>query len=636
MPIIDAKNLHKAYGPHIVLDHVNLTIRTGQRVGLVGINGSGKSTLARILAKLEMPDNGEVIVRRGSRLAYLPQCPSFDPQRTAREEVLAGLSDLQEAEKRYHAASAALAAGDGDIDKLLRLQTQAASDVERLGGWEVGHRAEAILGHLGLRQLDVPLEKMSGGEQRRVGLARILVATPDLAILDEPTNHLDVETIEWLERYFLEEYQGSLLLITHDRYVLNQVADRIFEIDRGTLFSYEGNYETYLEAKAERLALEARTEANRQNFLRRELEWLRCQPKARTTKQKARIQRAEEALAIKGPAPSKEVRLSIEAVASGKTILELHDLHLEVANRMLVRDLTLTLLKGQRIGVIGSNGCGKTSLLRAIVGELMPTDGKIVTGKNTKLSYLGQMRDGLDETKSILDNVAEGGEHVFVGERAFDARAYLDRFLLPPDKIRQPVGSLSGGERTRVALAKLLHQTTNLILLDEPANDLDLPTISALEQMLIEFTGTAIVVTHDRWFLDRVATHILSFEGEGKVIYYSGNYSTYRALRSKRETATQETIAKATAHHQSSTRTERRPNKTAGLTYAERIELGDIVGKIEAAEARMAEFESRLANPDTYRSKGPEIASLVEELKLAREEAASLMARWEYLEAKGQ
>jgi ATP-binding cassette subfamily F protein uup len=635
MPVVDAQVLHKAYGPHAVLDGVSLTIRSGERVGLVGVNGSGKSTLARILAGLEAPDSGTVAVRRGARVVYLAQCPTLEPNRTAREEVLAGLSEWKDAEDRYLSASAALAASDDAPEALLRAQAQAAADVERLGGWEVAHRAEAILGHLGLSRLDARMSTMSGGEQRRVGLARVLVAAPDLALLDEPTNHLDVETVEWLERHLLEEYRGALLLITHDRYVLDRVVSRILELDQSTLVSYQGGYEDYLDAKAHRLALEARIEANRQNFLRQELEWLRRQPKARTTKQKARVQRAEEVLASHGPARAEEVRLSIEVARSGKTVLELHDLHIDVEGRELVRGLDLSLVKGQRLGVIGRSGCGKTTLLRTLVGELEPASGRVVAGKHTRLSYLGQLRDDLDPSKTILDNVTDGGSHVVVGDRAFEVRAYLDRFLFPPEKLRQPVGSLSGGERTRVALAKLLHQTTNLILLDEPANDLDLPTISALEQMLVEFEGTAIVVTHDRWFLDRVATGLLVFEGEGTVVHYAGNYTTYRALRAEREAAGGGPVAGAAAGHRSAPHAERRrPSKPASLTYAERLELQSIVGEIESAEARVAELERRLAAPETYHAGGQGVASLIQELKLAREEAARLLTRWEALETK--
>jgi len=660
MSIIDAQQLYKSYGPSTVLGGVTVSLGETERVGLVGLNGAGKSTLARILGGLEAPDSGEVAVRRGARVVYLPQVPRLDPGRTAREEVLAGLAEWQAARARYDQASAALSAGDGDLESLVVAQARASAEVERLGGWELAHRAESMLGHLGITRPDARVGTMSGGEQRRVDLARVLVAAPALAILDEPTNHLDVETVEWLERYLLES-RGALLLVTHDRYLLDRAVSRILELDRGVLHSYEtgrraagqdadrggegsegepgpaGSYESYLEAKADRLAQEARAEANRQSLLRRELEWLRRQPKARTTKQKARAQRAEEAIARR-PAPAVgAVRLSLESVRTGKSILELQGVGVAIDGRTLVDGLDLTLRKGQRVGVIGPNGCGKTSLLRAILGELPLSAGRVAMGQNTRASYLGQLRDDLDEGISILENVAEGRSHLVVGEHAVEARAYLDRFLFPPDKLRQPVSSLSGGERNRVALARMLRQSANLVLLDEPANDLDIPTITALEEMLIDFEGTAMVVTHDRWFLDRVATAILAFEGEGRVVLYEGSYSTYRSLRAEQEAAAAADAAPESREAPAAgsvKRERRRPNKLASLTYAERLELGAIVGAIEAAEQRVATLEARLADPATYRDGGREVATLDAELRVARAEAARLLERWEELETK--
>ena len=632
MSVIDARELHKAYGPEVILEGVSLSIGEGERVGLVGVNGAGKSTLARILAGLEAADGGEVALRRDARVAYLPQVPVLEPGRTAREEVLGGLAEWQAAAERHRALGAALSAGEGDLDRLVAEQARAAAELERLGGWEVGHRAEAVLGHLGVTRLDVAAGSMSGGEQRRVNLARILVAAPALAILDEPTNHLDVQTVEWLERYLLEELPGALLLVTHDRYLLDQVATRIVELERGVLHSYQGSYEDYLEAKAARLAQEARVEANRQGFLRRELEWLRRQPRARTTKQKARVQRAEEAIASRPPPTAEAVRLGLEETRSGKSILALQELQIDVCGRTLVRGLDLNLRRGQRVGVIGPNGCGKTTLLRTIQGHLQPAAGRVVLGKNTQLSYLAQLREDLDEKASVLENVAEGRSHVVVNERAVHARAYLDRFLFPAQKLNQPVSSLSGGERTRVALARMLLQTTNLILLDEPANDLDLPTISALEEMLIEFEGTAMVVTHDRWFLDRVATAILAFEGEGEVVLYEGSYSTYRSLRSAQESSQRRQAAATRA----APAEKPRPARPAALTYAERLELAAILDRIEQAEAQVAALEAQLADPETYRGGGQEVVRLSAELRAARDAAAQLMERWEALEAKQQ
>ncbi|KYF75280.1 ABC transporter, partial [Sorangium cellulosum] len=535
MPVLTAHDLHKAFGPQTILDGVTVTIRTGERVGLVGLNGSGKSTLARILAGVELPDSGTISRRRGAEIGVLSQDPVFEPSDTARDVVLAGLSAWHAAKARHDEVSRSLAAGTGDAEALLAEQTEAAADVERLGGWDMMHRVDAIIGHVGVTRPDAPMSVLSGGDRRRVALARLLVSRPALAVLDEPSNHLDVETVEWLERYLVEEHPGALLLITHDRYLLDRVVERTLEIDKGKVYSYDGGYEEYLEQKSERLALEARTESNRQNFLRTELEWLRRQPKARTGKQKARIQRAETTKAAPPPKAERTAQLSVESVRTGKTILELKKLGLAVDGKWLVRGLDFSLTKGERVGVVGRNGTGKTTMLRAILGQVGaegdgaalsdargPTmEGEVVLGKNTSVAYFDQHRSGLDLDKSIFENIAGSHTRVEVGGRSMDVRSYLERFLFDPNKARQPVGSLSGGERARVALAKMLTQSVNVIILDEPTNDLDVMTLAALEEMLIELDGSALVVTHDRWFLNRVATSILAFEGGGRVVRYA-------------------------------------------------------------------------------------------------------------------
>lgn len=628
-PILVAQGLSKAYGPRVVLGDISLSIHENERVGLVGLNGSGKSTLTRLLAGIELPDTGTVARRRDAPVLYLDQSPVFPGDPTARQAVSEGLGAWHEANRRYEEASEALGCGEGDLDALLHQQAEAAADVERLGGWERGHQVEALLGHLGIARPDDPVATMSGGEQRRVALARILIARPALAILDEPTNHLDVETIDWLERYLQDEFPGALLLITHDRYLLDRVATRTLELDQGKVFSYDGGYEDYLEAKAERLAMEARTEANRQNFLRREIEWLRRQPKARTTKQKARIERAEAAIAIQGPRAERAATFQIEESRSGKTILELHNLSLQVGERPLVRGLTLALTAGERVGIVGRNGTGKTTLLRAISGQLAPSAGELVLGKNTRLAYFDQARSGLEDDKSIFDNVVADQPRIEIGGVTLTPHAYLERFLFDSHKQRQKVGALSGGERARVALARMLRQGANLVLLDEPTNDLDVATLGALEEMLVEFGGTALVVTHDRYFLDRVATAILAFEGDGVVIRYAGNHESYRQQRAAAEAQRSAQAAEVKAAQK---KTERVVQRTVRLTHSEERELEQIMGRIEEAEARVAQLEASLSSPDLYAG-GGDVKSLLADLDQARQQAATLMARWEELEA---
>ncbi|WP_437689015.1 ABC-F family ATP-binding cassette domain-containing protein [Sorangium sp. So ce176] len=653
MPVLTAHDLHKAFGPQTILDGVTVTIRTGERVGLVGLNGSGKSTLARILAGVELPDSGTISRRRGAEIGVLSQDPVFEPSDTARDVVLAGLSAWHAAKARHDEVSRSLAAGAGDAEALLAAQTEAAADVERLGGWDMMHRVDAIIGHVGVTRPDAPMSVLSGGDRRRVALARLLVSRPALAVLDEPSNHLDVETVEWLERYLVEEHPGALLLITHDRYLLDRVVERTLEIDKGKVYSYDGGYEEYLEQKSERLALEARTESNRQNFLRTELEWLRRQPKARTGKQKARIQRAETTKAAPPPKAERTAQLSVESVRTGKTILELKKLGLAVDGKWLVRGLDFSLTKGERVGVVGRNGTGKTTMLRAILGQVTaegdgaaaegPTmEGEVVLGKNSSIAYFDQHRSGLDLDKSIFENIAGSHTRVEVGGRSMDVRSYLERFLFDPNKARQPVGSLSGGERARVALAKMLTQSVNVIILDEPTNDLDVMTLAALEGMLVELDGSALVVTHDRWFLNRVATSILAFEGGGRVVRYAGNYDAYREQRAHAAAEVEaEAAARAARAQAAEPRPAQAPAKTAAraggapkLTYAERTELDGIVGRIDEAEQKVRELEAKLADPTLYSSRGAEVAGLLSDLDRARQEAARLVSRWEELETK--
>jgi len=635
VPVLVSSELSKAFGPQIVLDNVALSIEEGERIGLVGVNGSGKSTLARIVAGVEQADGGNIAVRSDAHVAYLPQEPSFDPARTVRQIAAEGLGEWMQARERHDAAVTALSSGKAATDSMLAQQADAAADVDRLGGWDRMYQVDTVLDHLGLHDPGALVSTLSGGELRRLAIAQILVSRPDLAILDEPTNHLDVETIEWLERYFLEEFRGALLLITHDRYVLDRVAQRTLELDRGRLFSYDGGYEDYLEAKAERLALENRTESNRQNFLRTELEWLGRQPKARSTKQKARIARAIEAVQTLAPPTEGRVNLSMDGPRTGKTILELHDLRLRLGDKLLVDKLNLLLGKGERIGIVGRNGTGKTTLLRAILGQVAPESGHVVVGTNSKLAYFDQARSGLDDARSIFDNVGEGSKTIQVSGRPVEVTSYLGRFLFDASKQRQPVGSLSGGERARVALAILMRDGGNVVLLDEPTNDLDVATLSALEEMLLESEGTALVVTHDRWFLDRVATSLLVFEGDGRVVLYPGNYETWRRLKAEQAAReAEEQAARATPQAKPMASARPPKPKSKALTWSEQRELEGIMDRIEQAEAEVGELEEKLADPSLYSQRSGEIASLKNALERAKEAASALTSRWEELESR--
>ncbi len=650
MPVLTAKGLRKSFGPQVILDDVEIHIRRGERIGLVGNNGSGKSSLGRILAQRDMPDAGQVAVRRDASVVYLEQEPSFDPERTAREICLEGLGAWNDARERHARASRLLEAGEGDLEALLHEQSQAGHDVEHLGGWELGQRADRMLTALGLVDVERAVGTLSGGERRRVALARCLLSSPDLAILDEPTNHLDAETIEWLERYLSEEHQGALLLITHDRYVLDSVVQRTLELDQGKLYGYAGGWSSYLEAKTERQLQEAKGEANRQNLLRRELEWLRRQPKARGGKQKARIDRAEAARDQAAPNQEKRAELKLETTRLGSRIIEVEDLVLELGGRRLIDGLTLKLTRGTKLGIIGRNGAGKTSLLKVLLGELQPTSGKVLIGDNTRIAYFDQARSGLKDELNVLENVADGNDWVDWNGNRISVYSYLDRLLFPKERQRTPVGAMSGGERARVALAKLMLGSANVLVMDEPTNDLDVATLSALEELLIELNGVAIVVTHDRYFLDRIATDILAFERDEAdeerniVHHYVGNYSTYRrlsgerraelqALKSAEEKLEPAPRAGAEADEASLPQTPAEP-ALKKLTYAESKELDGIEERIAEAEQDQARLEAELADPDIYRTRASEVPALQEQLAQARALTEQLMARWEELETR--
>jgi ATP-binding cassette subfamily F protein uup len=660
VPALSAQHIRKSFGSQVVLDGATFTLARGERVGLIGANGAGKSTLAKILAGVEAPDAGTLSVRRGLTVRYLSQEPDLDPGSSARTVVQEALAAWTAASARHAAVSAELAsaAPSDDCAALLGEQAELDDTISRLGGWERGHEALGFLDRLGVRDVDAPCGKRSGGERRRIALAQLLVSSPDIAVLDEPTNHLDADTAEWLEGFLEREFRGAIVLVTHDRYFLDAIAQRIVELERGKPMSFAGGYSSYLEKKAELMAHEERVEQNRQNALRREREWLSRGPKARGTKQKARIQRAH-ALEERGPATAGrpgDASLAVTAAPRhGKTVLELRAVQLAATEGAppLNAPFDLILTAGERIGVVGPNGIGKTTLMRAILAAVAAArhadhpaaatataSGEIAVGKNTRVAYLDQARAKLDDDKSVFDDVRGDGGSVVVnlgvhGKETMDLRSYLELFLFDGAKQRQKVGSLSGGERARVALAKVLREGANLLMFDEPTNDLDLPTLAALEELLLGYDGSVIVVTHDRAFLDRAATAILAFErdpggiGPATVTRYAGGYQDYLLQRGPRSLQPAAAALKTVSVS---------PGKAAksrtGLTYAERLELETIVDAVDAAEKKVAEVQALLSDPSLYALRGHEVAPLQTRLEAARVEAAALASRWEALEAK--
>jgi ATP-binding cassette subfamily F protein uup len=638
MSLLSAHGIEKSYGVHRVLAGVSVTIAAGERIGLVGNNGSGKSTLARVMGKLEPPDVGTVMQQKGSRIGYLPQVPELDEALTALEAALAGLDRWRAARSEHDRISRALgelaAAAEAERQVLLERQATVGAEIERLGGWDQEHRAIAILQRLNLPNVEALVGTLSGGERRRVALAALLLSEPDVLILDEPTNHLDTESIDWLETYLEDSFEGALLVITHDRYFLDRVVSQTWEMDLGTVMVYEGGWEAYLTAKAERMAAEARTEANRQNFLRTELEWLRRQPKARGTKQKARIGRAEVAISD-GPRASRQ-SLQFEATAGrqGSEVLVFDKASFAYGDRVMLDGVDLIVTPGQRLGVIGPNGAGKTTLLSLITGKLAPSSGSVRLGKNARIAYFAQTRSDLDDNASIAENVAGLRTTLSVGGRDITLYSYLDRFSFRGEEIRKKVGVLSGGERARVALAKLLITPANLLLLDEPTNDLDITTMGALEEMLCEFPGSVLVVTHDRYFLDRVATSVLVFEGAGKVQSYVGDYGNYSRLKRQRDELDRAAAVQDARENASAAAAVNAQKRAPKLTYKEERELADIEKSIEAAESEVRRIEAELADPDLYRRDAVRAGQLGTELGAAQARVQALMDRWQELESK--
>ena len=629
MPILVAEGLRKAFGEKPLLDGVDLSIHEKERVGLVGNNGSGKSTLARILVGEEQPDAGRVARRREATIRYLSQEPDLPGGRAARDVVLEGLGPWAEAFERHEELSRLIAAQEPGWEAHTEPQAAAAQEVERLGGWENSLRVDVLLQQLGLREIKRSVDEMSGGERRRVALARLLVEEPGLAILDEPTNHLDADTIEWLESYLREQYRGALLLITHDRYVLDRVVHRTFEIDQGKLYSYQGGWHAYLEAKAQRLAHADRAEANRQNLLRTELEWLRRSPKARTSKSKARVDRAVALRDASGPKAERVARFAAQSERLGGTVLEAHGLGVRLGAFELVDSLNLILARGDRVGIVGPNGAGKTTLLRVLLGELEPTRGRVVIGANTKLAYFDQGRSGLIEDESVQHNVAPDRPQVTFQGRSIDIRSYLKRFLFAPHRARDKVSSLSGGERARVALAKLLLAPANVLVLDEPTNDLDVATLAALEEMLVDSDSTALIVSHDRYFLDRVANRILAFEGDGRVTAYAGNYSDYRDQRAAAQADRKRSTEKSAPKPKSGS-----AGKRKKLSYKEKQELQRLPGDIERAETEAREVEALLNDPALYADRAQEAPAIVARQDELQAQIDRMMTRWMELESK--
>jgi sulfate-transporting ATPase len=528
---------NKFYGPERqVLRDISLSFLPGAKIGVLGPNGAGKSTLLKIMAGLEEPSNGEARLAPGATVGYLPQEPELDPAKDVRGNVEDGVAEKRALLDRFNEISAKFAEpmSDDEMQALLEEQGEVQDRIDRTDAWSLDRMLDIAMDALRLPPSDADVTNLSGGERRRVALCRLLLSSPDLLLLDEPTNHLDAESVAWLER-FLDDYPGTVLAVTHDRYFLDNVAGWILELDRGHGIPFQGNYSSWLEQKQARLAVEEKQESARRRTLQRELEWVRMAPRARHAKSRARVAAYEQLLAEEAAVKLDTVEIHIPAGPRlGDVVVEAAGLRKGYGDRLLIDGLDFSLPAGGIVGVIGPNGAGKTTLFRMIAGQEEPDDGELRVGPSVELAYVDQARADLDPANTVWKEISGGKDRITVGTREIASRAYVASFNFRGGDQQKRVGDLSGGERNRLHLAKLLRSGGNLLLLDEPTNDLDVDTLRALEEALVSFAGCAVVISHDRWFLDRVATHILAFEGDSEVVWFEGAYDEYEENRRKR------------------------------------------------------------------------------------------------------
>jgi len=626
MSLIRLRDIELSVGTQIVLDRVALDIDRGERIALVGRNGAGKTTLLRIMEGALAPDSGERAVRPGTRIARLEQeVPRGAAGHCVFDVVADGLGDIGKLLERHHDLAQRVASGEnGALAELGRAQQA----LEAAGGWLLNQRVESTLSRL---QLDpeLPFDALSGGQRRRALLARALVIEPDVLLLDEPTNHLDLTTIEWLEQELLK-FNGTVVFVTHDRVFLEHLATRIIELDRGWLADWPGDYKNYLRRREERLAAEQAEQARFDKKLAEEEIWIRQGIKARRTRNEGRVRALErmreERRQRRAHQGSAKLRLQ-EAERSGRVVIEAESIGYRYEGQALFDNFSTTILRGDKIGIIGPNGCGKSTLLRILLGDLQPVSGHVRHGTKLEIAYFDQYRAQLDEERSVIDNVAQGSERINVGGQSRHIISYLQDFLFTPERARSAVRSLSGGERNRVLLARLFTQPANLLVLDEPTNDLDAETLELLEERLVEFTGTALLVSHDRALLDHVVTSTLVFEGEGQLQEYVGGYSDW--LRQRRPLAPLTSNKRETAPA-----TQRPAPYNRKLSYREQRELDQLPGRIEALENEQSSLHNQLANPAFYREQGDRVVQLQQQLSRLESELENAYRQWEALESR--
>ncbi|MFH0992638.1 MAG: ABC-F family ATP-binding cassette domain-containing protein [bacterium] len=616
--ILAAQNLAVRYGPQVVLRDATLNIHQSNRIGLIGSNGSGKTTLLKIIAGIMEPDTGTISRRKDIITGHLAQDFQLDATKSVYENIVDGAHDVIDIIREYES-----------LPHTSERRHSLEEQIHHLDGWNLENRIETAMHSLNVPGKHRAIDSLSGGEKRRVALCKAIISRPDFLILDEPTNHLDTQSIEWVEE-FLANYSGACLFVTHDRYFLDSIANRIVELENGECYSHDGNYNDFLLDQAEREAQLETEERKRNAFLRRELAWVRRGARARRTKAKARLNAYFEAADQKGPEVQPEVELIIPPAAGlGSTILNLKNLDMEIGDKKLFEEVNFSFDKKRKLGIIGRNGLGKTTLLRIILGELHAVRGEVVVGERTAFNYIDQSRVALDDENTVIQELGEGRDWIMFGEEQMKVWTYLRRFLFADDRMNTKVGKLSGGERSRLLLAKVLKNGGNFLILDEPTNDLDLTTLRILEEALAAFEGCIIAVSHDRYFLNRVCNGILAFEGDGAVHFSEGDYDYYTEKRTVRE---QERKAYSDAAAPPLKKEARVKPAAVKLKWKEAKELEAIEQEILNAEAEAARIEAIFASPDFYEKYGSQTVQLTAELTAAKAAIERLYARWHELE----
>ncbi|MFU0825090.1 ABC-F family ATP-binding cassette domain-containing protein [Clostridium sp.] len=620
MNLLSAENISKSYSEKKLFNNISLGINEGDKIGLIGINGTGKSTLLKVIAGVEESDEGRIIKGNSVRIEYLSQNPYFDPEASVLEQVFKGNSPIMKVIREYEEA---VESPETSSEKLMKL----THNMDALNAWSLESEAKSVLTQLGIKEFKAKVGTLSGGQRKRIALASALINPSDLLILDEPTNHLDNDTIDWLEQY-LNKRKGALLMITHDRYFLDRVVNEIIELDNGNLYTYKGNYSIFLEKKLERESIEAANEKKRQSLLKKELAWIKRGAKARTTKQKARIERFEKLNEQEVNISNEKLDISVGSSRLGKKVIELRHISKTFGNKKLIDDFSYIVLRNDRVGIIGPNGMGKSTLINILSGKIEPDNGEIEIGETVKIGLYSQESSDMDENLRVIEYIKEAAEFLTTADGdKITASQMLERFLFPPSAQWTPISKLSGGEKRRLYLLRVLMEAPNVLFLDEPTNDLDIETLTILEDYLENFQGAVITVSHDRYFLDRMAEKIFAFEGNGKIVQYTGNYSDFKESAASR-IEQKEDKGNKISKNVNKNNSQRKREKPLKFSYKEQKEYEEIDSVIAALEEKIEELEKKI---DEASSDYGTLQDLLKEKEEVEKELEEKMERWVYL-----